>query len=101
MDDKAHVWLVDAHAKGDSSCNDLDLVARPVLLHPLSLVGRQACMVVPARRAYTSVRVSQAVQCDKAHKAHCVMHLVWQGIRLLLPSLQSPSHKGGLHGNTH
>ena len=48
VDDEAHVWLVDAHAKGNSGRNDLHLVSRPVLLHPLPLLWCQASMVIPA-----------------------------------------------------
>lgn len=40
VDDKAHIWLVDAHAKGNSGSNDLHLVSGPVLLHPLTLIWR-------------------------------------------------------------
>lgn len=49
MNDKAHIRLVDAHAKGNGGSNDLHLVGGPVLLHPLSLIWRQPSMVVPAR----------------------------------------------------
>lgn len=49
MDDKAHIWLVDAHAKGNGGCNDLHLVSRPVLLHLLPLIWCQASMVIPAQ----------------------------------------------------
>jgi len=47
MDDEAHIRFVDAHAKGNGGSNDLHLVGGPVLLHPLSLIWRQASMVVP------------------------------------------------------
>ncbi len=49
MDDKAHIRLVDAHAKGNGGSNDLHLVGGPVLLHPLPLIWRQPSMVVPVR----------------------------------------------------
>ena len=49
VDDKAHVWLVDAHAKGNGGGNDLHLVSCPVLLHSLPLLWRQASMVIPAQ----------------------------------------------------
>ena len=50
VDDKAHIRLVDAHAKGNGGSDDLHLVSGPVLLHPLTLIWRQASVVVPAHR---------------------------------------------------
>ena len=48
VDHKAHIGLVDAHAKGNGGSNDLHLVSCPVLLHPLPLIWGQASMVIPA-----------------------------------------------------
>ena len=50
VDDKAHVRLVDTHAKGDGGSNDLNPVGCPVLLHTLSLIRRQPSMIVPVIR---------------------------------------------------
>ena len=63
VDDKAHVWLVDAHAKGNGGGNDLHLVSCPVLLHSLALLWCQASMVVPARLTLSGPA------------AHCVQNL--------------------------
>ena len=49
VDDKANIWLVDAHAKGNGGRNDLHLVSRPILLHSLPLLWCQASMVIPAQ----------------------------------------------------
>ena len=49
VNDEAHIWLVDAHAKGNGGGNDLHLVSGPVLLHFLSVIWCQAGMVVPAQ----------------------------------------------------
>lgn len=55
VDDEAHIWLVDAHAKGNGGSNDLHLVCRPVLLHSLPLIWCQASMVVPAHLILSSL----------------------------------------------
>ena len=45
MDDKAHVRLVDAHAKGDGGADHADLVAQEFLLVPGTLVGGESGVI--------------------------------------------------------
>ncbi len=45
MDNKADIRFIYTHAKGNSSYNDLNLVAHEILLDTLSHLTVKACMV--------------------------------------------------------